>query len=214
MTSSITLTTTANGWTANDITSSYRIGVYTGGWWSTVLVGGLPLTFTAGLSWVSHLGCCLLVAPRLVDMGDDTMNALHLAGGVLVALPVLLVTWLLAWCNGRAKARVKAALITGLLGVAVVGCAIEPTYAGEPEPVRDPVPTYHKQCKAVAEAARTVAADRDQGGSLNVWLAAANTPQLVALVLGTWERDESPTLIFTTTYAGCLRDKGEWGHEL
>lgn len=53
------------------------------------------------------------------------MNILHLTGGVLVALPVLLVTWLLAWCNGRAKAMVKAALITGLLGVAVVGCAIE-----------------------------------------------------------------------------------------
>jgi len=136
------------------------------------------------------------------------MSAFNLIGGVLVALPILFVTWLLAWCNGKAKALVRAWLITAVVVSGVAGCAIDYTYAGEPEPV------YHEQCKAVAQAARTVTADRDQGGSLTLWLAAADTPQLVALVLSLWAVDQSPTLAFTTTYAQCLRDRGEWGYAI
>lgn len=63
------------------------------------------------------------------------INWWYLIGAVLLATPCLLVTWGLAWVNGKRRARWLAVALTLGIGVAVAGCAVEvvPYYPDLPE---------------------------------------------------------------------------------
>lgn len=68
-------------------------------------------------------------------MGDDmTINMWYLSGSSLLAVPCLLITWALAWMNGKRRARWLAVALTIGVCVAVAGCAIEVVPQLPPEP--------------------------------------------------------------------------------